>query len=304
MGRSDRGDLQEEEVIVLFDRVLSKLSSSQIHLLCTLAILGLGILDYQTGVEASFSVFYLLPISVMAWYVHSSACYIYSIVAAVVWDYSNVLAGEVLSHPVFYIWNGTVRLAFFLTVSSLLRQLREQLNREREFSRRDYRTGLWNARAFKEALAVEHVRALREKQPFSLAFLDLDHFKSVNDTRGHEEGDRVLAYVADTLTSSLRRSDVIARLGGDEFVVILPGVDGEAASQVGDKLVQSIRQMSKDNDWPVTASVGVLVHSSPRREDDLKALLRMSDDLMYRVKQQGRDSFVVAGSADLSNLSV
>lgn len=286
-------------MIVFFDRVLSKLSSSQIHLLCTLAILGLGFLDYHTGVEASFSVFYLLPISVMAWYVRSFACYIYSIVAAVVWDYSNVLAGEVLSHPAFYLWNGTVRLAFFLTVSSLLRQLREQLAREREFSRRDYRTGLWNARAFKEALAVEHVRALRQNEPFSLAFLDLDHFKSVNDTRGHEEGDRVLAYVADTLTSSLRRSDVIARLGGDEFVIILPGCDGEAASQVGDKLVKSIRRMSQDNDWPVTASVGVLVHSSPQRGDDLKALLRLSDDLMYRVKQQGRDSYVVAGSAEL-----
>lgn len=286
-------------MIEAFDRILSKLSPSWIHLLCSLAILALGVADYFTGVEASFSVFYLLPISVMAWYVRGRACYVYSFVAAVVWDYSNVLAGEVLSHPAFYIWNGTVRLIFFLTVSSLLRQLRGRLDREREYSRRDYRTGLWNARAFKEALAVEHVRALREKQPFSLAFLDLDHFKSVNDTRGHEEGDRVLSQVADILTSSLRRSDVIARLGGDEFAIILPGCDGEAASQVGDKLTKSIRQMSKDNDWPVTASVGVLVHSSPHREDDLKALIRLSDDLMYRVKHQGRDSFIVAGSSEL-----
>ena len=269
------------------------------HLLCSLAILGLGYLDYETGVEASFSVFYLLPISVMAWYVDSRACYLYSFIAAVVWDYSNVLAGEVLSLPVFYLWNGSVRLAFFLTVSSLLRQLRELLKREREFSRRDYRTGLWNARAFKEHLAVEHVRALRDGHPFSLAFLDLDHFKSVNDTMGHEEGDRVLLEVAQTLKATLRRSDIIARMGGDEFVVILPDCAIESAKQVADKIVHSIRGMSQQHNWPVTASVGVLVHSTPQRDDNLKELLRLSDELMYRVKQQGRDSFIAATSSEL-----
>ena len=281
------------------DRALRKLRPIQVHLLCSLSILGLGYLDYETGVEASFSVFYLLPISVMAWYVRSTACYYYSLIAAVVWDYSNVLAGEVLSLPVFYIWNGSVRLAFFLTVSSLLRQLRRQLDREREFSRRDYRTGLWNARAFKEALSVEHARAIRSKHAFSLAFLDLDHFKTVNDTMGHEEGDRVLHEVAQTLTSQLRRSDVIARLGGDEFVVILPNCGLESATQVGEKLVSIIREMSRVQSWPVTASVGVLVHSNPQRDDNLKELLRLSDELMYRVKQQGRNSFVVAESGTL-----
>lgn len=291
--------LQPLKMLVAFDRVLRRLTPAQVHLACSVVILVLGTLDYQTGVEASFSVFYLLPISVMAWYVNSPACYFYSLVAAVVWDYANVLAGEVLSHPIFYVWNGSVRLAFFLTVSSLLRQLRAQLDREREFSRRDYRTGLWNARAFKEALAVEHTRALRQKTSLSLAFLDLDHFKSVNDTKGHDEGDRVLAQVADTLKAIVRRSDVIARLGGDEFVIVLPGCDSAAAEQIGEKLVQAIRTMSKEQGWPVTASVGVLVHPDPRAEDDLKALVRLSDQLMYRVKEQGRDSFVVAQSADL-----
>lgn len=285
--------------MIYLDRVLRKLKPLQVHLLCSLAILGLGYLDYETGVEASFSVFYLLPISVMAWYVNSYACYLYSVMAAIVWDYSNVLAGEVLSLPAFYIWNGSVRLAFFLTVSSLLRQLRDLLRREREFSRRDYRTGLWNARAFKEHLAMEHLRALRHEQPFSLAFLDLDHFKAVNDTMGHEEGDRVLLQVAETLKAGLRRSDIIARLGGDEFVVILPDCGLEAAKQVAEKIVHSIREMSQKHDWPVTASVGVLVHSSPQRDDNLKDLLRLSDELMYRVKQKGRDSFIVATSAEL-----
>lgn len=287
-------------MFVVADRVLTKLSVLQLHVLCGLTILILGLLDYETGVEASFSVFYLIPISVMAWYVKGKSCYIYAVTAAVVWDYSNLWAGEALSHPAFYFWNGTVRLLFFLTVASLLRQLRALLDKEREFSRRDYRTGLWNARAFKEALAVEHVRAQRQKQSFTLAFIDLDHFKSVNDTRGHEEGDRVLVKVAESLKGVLRRSDVLARLGGDEFVAILPGCDREAASHVGDKLNAAVREMSREHGWPVTASIGLLVHPEARPDDDLKALLHHSDELMYRVKEKGRDSFLVAESTSIS----
>lgn len=287
-------------MFVIFDRVLTKLSVLQLHFFCGLAILVLGLLDFHTGVEASFSVFYLIPVSVMAWYVKAKSCYLYALIAALVWDYSNILAGEALSHPALYFWNGTVRLVFFLTVASLLRQLRALLDKEREFSRRDYRTGLWNARAFKEALAVEHSRAQRQKQPFTLAFIDLDHFKTVNDTRGHEEGDRVLVKVAETLKGVLRRSDVLARLGGDEFVAILPGCDREAASRVGDKLNAAVRETSLENGWPVTASIGLLVHPEARSDDDLKALLRHSDELMYRVKEKGRDSFLVAETTSIS----
>lgn len=280
-------------MMVWFDRIFRRLATWQIHIFSVAFISFLGLIDYQTGVEVSFSVFYLLPISIVAWYIKNRSCYGYSVLAAVVWDTSNVLAGEVLSLPIFYIWNGTVRLAFFLTVSSLLQQLRALLDRERELSRRDYRTGLLNARAFGEALQAEHSRSARKERPLGLAFIDLDRFKKVNDEMGHAEGDRVLVEVARTLEAHLRRSDTIARMGGDEFAVILPECSLGDAGLVAEKLVDCLRQLSLRESWPVTASVGVVVNEAPATSDDLAALVRSSDHLMYRVKERGRDSFLV-----------
>lgn len=278
---------------IWFDRIFRRMTAWQIHAFSLAFIFFLGMLDYRTGVEASFSVFYLLPISVVAWYITNPVCYAYSFLAAIVWDASNVLAGEVLSMPIFYVWNGTVRLAFFLTVSSLLQQLRRLLEKERELSRRDYRTGLLNTRAFREALEAEHSRSTRKERSLGLAFIDLDHFKKVNDEMGHAEGDRVLVEVARTLESNLRRSDVIARMGGDEFAVILPECSLEDAALVADKLVNCLRDLSARESWPITGSVGVVVNETPSSSDNLTALVRSSDHLMYRVKEQGRNSFVV-----------
>jgi diguanylate cyclase (GGDEF)-like protein len=280
-------------MMVWFDKIFRRMTAWQVHAFCWAFIFFLGLLDYRTGVEASFSVFYLLPISVVAWYVKNPSCYAYSVLAAIVWDASNVLAGEVLSMPIFYVWNGTVRLAFFLTVSSLLQQLRALLDRERELSRRDYRTGLLNTRAFREALEAEHSRSTRKERPLGLAFIDLDNFKKVNDEMGHAEGDRVLVEVARTLEKHLRRSDIIARMGGDEFAVILPECSLVDAGQVAEKLVSCLRELSARESWPVTASVGVVVNETPAAQDNLTALVRSSDHLMYRVKEQGRNSFVV-----------
>ena len=264
------------------------------HLFCLLSTLVMGLLDYLTGYEASFSVFYLAPVSISAWYLHTGSAYLYCLLGAAVWNGANVLAGETFHHPIIYVWNAIVRLFFFWTTAALLQRLRSLLDRERDLSRRDYRTGLLNARAFHEALRAEHSRSARKSRPLGLAFIDLDHFKQVNDEMGHDEGDRVLVEVARTLESHLRASDIIARLGGDEFAVILPECPLEDAEQVGTKLVTCLRELSRKEGWPVTASVGVVVQTEPTTDDDLKEFLKSSDTLMYKVKEQGRDSFLVA----------
>jgi diguanylate cyclase (GGDEF)-like protein len=280
-----------------FDRILRHRTALQLHVLCLFLVLFLGYVDFLTGPELSFSVFYLLPIGVMAWYVPSRACYIYSVFAAVVWDTSNILAGEELSLAVFYLWNGFVRLAFFLTVSTLLRRLHRLLQRERDLSRKDFCTGLLNARAFFEALAAEHSRSARKGRPLGLAFIDLDKFKKVNDEKGHAEGDRVLVMVARALQANLRRSDVIARMGGDEFAIILPECSLQDARGVAAKLVTCVSDLSAREGWPVTASVGMVVQESPAPTDDLDHFLKSSDVLMYQVKEQSRNSFLVQSYA-------
>jgi diguanylate cyclase (GGDEF)-like protein len=113
-------------------------------------------------------------------------------------------------------------------------------------------------------------------------YMDLDGFKSVNDTRGHLEGDTVLRAVAECAKTRLRKTDVVARLGGDEFAFLCPETDEESAhmvvSQVRDRLLEEMQQGS----WPITFSMGVVIcYTAPETSEDL---VRLADDLMYSVK--------------------
>jgi diguanylate cyclase (GGDEF)-like protein len=274
-------------------RMLDGAKPAILHLLCLFMIASLGVLDHLTGFEFSFSIFYLGPIYLASWYLRGPACYVYSFLAAGVWGGSNFLAGETLSHPMIHVWNGLVRLGFFALTAYLVQRLRRLFDREREMSRRDYQTGLLNGAGFQERLLAEHSRSVRKGRPLGLVFIDLDNFKSVNDTLGHAEGDRVLTSVAATLKRQLRLSDSVARLGGDEFAVILPECPKEHLNVVAAKLVESVRELSKENGWPVSASVGGIVLDSPKGDDDLKAFLKSADELMYRVKEKGRDGYLI-----------
>ena len=280
-------------MIEQFDRYFRGRKPWQIHIFCVGFILLLGWFDYATGFEASSSVFYLLPVSLSAWYLQGNACYFYSIFAAMVWDSANFLAGESYSHPAFFVWNGIVRAIFFVTTATLLQRLRGLLTRERKMSRIDHLTGLSNTRAFHEALNNEHARSIRSEQSLGVAVLDLDKFKKVNDQMGHAEGDRVLVSVAKTLKSQLRRTDTIARIGGDEFAVLLPHCGLDDARNVAEKLLSSLRELSQERAWPVGVSIGVVVLEHPSLSDKLDELLKHSDRLMYRVKEQGRNNFLV-----------
>jgi diguanylate cyclase (GGDEF)-like protein len=305
--RDDTSRVRSEQhpfrpLVVRVDRRLRHLPPWALYLICLLLILLLGWADYHTGVEASFSVFYLAPICLVAWYDRSRVCYLFAILGACVWDYSNVLAGEVLSQPFFYIWNGVVRLIFFSITSNLLQSLRRMLEAEQELARKDFLTGLLNSRAFRDCLERERARALCKQKPLTLAFLDLDHFKQVNDELGHAEGDRVLTLVAQTLKAELRSGDTIARMGGDEFALLLPDCGPAQAPLVGEKLLKALRQMSATQGWPVGASVGMVVCDLPDLPSEL--LLKQADQLMYRVKEKGRNQALVASCREGVPLSV
>ena len=275
------------------DGFLSRLTPLQLHSLCWVCIGLLGWIDYATGFEVSFSIFYLLPVSIAAWYCPGLSCYGYALASTCVWDFTNFLAGEEHLQAWVFVWNGFVRCGFFLISCSLIQRNRRALEREKTLSRRDFVTGLHNRRAFHEALAAEHSRSARKDRPIAVAMIDLDHFKQVNDEMGHEEGDRVLLEVARTLQLHLRKSDFIARLGGDEFAVILPECSMHDAEQVASKLVQCLRELGAREGWPVTASLGVVVQEHPRANDPLAMLLKASDEVMYAVKAQGRNSYKV-----------
>ena len=158
---------------------------------------------------------------------------------------------------------------------------------ERRLARFDHLTGVLNGRAFQEILEAEVQRSLRYHHPLTLAYLDCDNFKPVNDQYGHEVGDRVLRILAQTIQGNLRQSDRIARVGGDEFVVLLPTISCASAQQVFDKLQDKVSQAMKANAWPVTLSVGAVTYDEPDLAADV--MLKEADRLMYESKKGGKN---------------
>ncbi|MDP9126564.1 MAG: diguanylate cyclase, partial [Pseudomonadota bacterium] len=189
--------------------------------------------------------------------------------------------------------DGTARGVF--TLSTDVTALK---NVERELqwlARVDTLTGLANRRQFDELLEQSLARYRRAKRPLALMYLDIDHFKTINDTHGHGAGDTVLKEFAARLQASLRETDVAARLSGDEFVVILDGlVASDEAIGVATKLLQAIRVTMAvgDQRLDVTASMG-LAYLDGSVEIDAKALMLRADRALYRAKDGGRDALAV-----------
>jgi len=160
---------------------------------------------------------------------------------------------------------------------------------------RDGLTGMLNQRRLRSAIEREIRRARRQPHPLSLAVIDVDFFKAVNDTFGHVSGDRVLLMLAKVMRARLRLSDVIGRMGGEEFAVILPDTNVAVARKVIDDLRSNFANIchhSADGEkqFKVTFSAGV---SELRTSDDITTFIARSDELLYRAKQLGRNQ--VAG---------
>jgi diguanylate cyclase (GGDEF)-like protein len=156
-------------------------------------------------------------------------------------------------------------------------------------------TGLYNRRAFQERLRQEVERANRYHRPLSLIMIDIDHFKTYNDTYGHLQGDDVLVAVAQVLKQLSRASDIVARYGGEEFALILPETNKSSAAALGKRLRGQIerRKFPGETQLPehvLTISVGIASHTPPESQE---ALLEAADTALYQAKRQGRNRVVV-----------
>lgn len=156
----------------------------------------------------------------------------------------------------------------------------------------DHLTGLPNRGLLLDRLDLALARARRESTPVALLFIDLDRFKDVNDTHGHDAGDAVLVEVADRMAQVLRPSDTVARLGGDEFVVLCEDLAGDLdAATIAERLLAAIENTSVavgDTEVGVSASIGIAVSNGGAHAPDGPALLQRSDVAMYRAKKAGR----------------
>lgn len=262
-------------------------------------MLAIAVVDYVTGYEISVSVFYLVPVGFLAWRTSLPVSLGAALLSALLWVGAD-LSGHQYSHPLIGVWNGLVRLSIFVFGAVTLHRLRSVLDLERALARTDGQTGVYNARAFTEALDREMLRSRRTARPFSLVFLDLDRFKALNDRFGHAAGDEVLRVVGALLTRCVRANDVVGRLGGDEFAVLLVEADEAQARNAIERLQRELRGALSGQRWSlearVTASLGAVMHDG---EADVSSaeLLNRADALMYQAKQLGGDRLALLSSS-------
>ncbi|HET6522187.1 MAG TPA: EAL domain-containing protein [Geminicoccaceae bacterium] len=185
-----------------------------------------------------------------------------------------------------------------ITAPLLERSIRYAIERHRgerrlsELARYDQLTGLANRALFREFLAATLARADRLRRAVAVMFLDLNRFKAINDTYGHDAGDRLLRQVAGRLRDCVRAGDLVARLGGDEFTVVVDGImDPEVIAHSGERILRAVREPIKlgaGRRVQVSASIGIAIY--PLDADDIDDLTRSADAAMYAAKERGGDT--------------
>ncbi len=248
----------------------------------------LGVLDYLNGPDISLLIFYAVPVFAAAWYAGRGAGFATCAASGLSWVVVAHATSEHYANPLIAYWNALVRVSFILLLAHLVALFRRSLAQERELARTDYLTGAVNKRSFAEAAEAEVNRARRHGHPFSVAFMDVDDFKLVNDRLGHSAGDRLLRLVADTVRANVRAVDVVARLGGDEFAVLMPETDDRAAHVVLRRVRRQLLEAARREGWPVTFSAGLITWVEPPAGVD--EMLRAADELMYAAKRQGKNA--------------
>jgi diguanylate cyclase (GGDEF)-like protein len=237
--------------------------------------------------DIRLGMFYLIPVLVATWY------------EGAVWGALCVAAAVVLRMALDVAQTGTplglaaVHQSAFVVVAGIamfgfgrMRRTQDKLER---LATHDHLTGTLSADAFHGRVAQELQRNRRYRQSVALLYLDLDNFKSLNDTHGHQTGDTVLRLTADALRRAVREVDVVGRLGGDEFAVLMPETDGTLAAAAARRLSDGIRH-AFDGTPAVTASIGIVSFAETAATAD--DLLRRADQAMYEAKRAGKDRIV------------
>ena len=191
------------------------------------------------------------------------------------------------------------RVKVQLKIKQLQDHLREQNKKLEELSNTDPLTQLANRRFLMQTLEKEFRRSVRGKQPLALIMADIDHFKRINDTCGHQQGDVVLKAVAEALTDELREYDLAARFGGQEFALLLPGTELPQATAAAERIRKRVARLKFEGclkEIGLTISLGVA--AGPRQDiREIDDLVRLADDALYAAKREGRNRVVIADVA-------
>ena len=251
-----------------------------------------SVVDIVTPSYIFLTGFYFLPISLAIWYCGRDLSIFVITVSIAITLYMaslNIPTGAPLWESELGYSSFVIAFLGFGVMMFYFRSLFQHLEEE---SQTDALTGLRSRRNFLEMAQFEISRMARSGDPLTLALIDLDNFKHINDTQGHAAGDALLVAASRCMTSVLRKIDVLGRLGGDEFVILLPGTDANEATAVLERLHSSLKTLLQSLSHLTTASIGAVTVSSgvvlPVTD-----LMEKADAVMYSVKRASKDGVVV-----------
>jgi diguanylate cyclase (GGDEF)-like protein len=270
--------------------LFSSRSPAIVNAVCLLILALFGWIDYLTG-DYSMIVFYLIPVSLVAWFVNWPSGVLFCLLALatrfIADEYSSSFA---LKNARLHYWNLFVEFLFLLIMSLLFSALRKNLDSEKTRASSDPLTGALNRRAFFEITEYELNRSQRYEHATTIAYIDLDNFKGINDRLGHTIGDKLLITVTETIASNIRNTDMLSRFGGDEFVILLPETPFDAAATLLEKIQNQLNQAMAARNWPISFSIGAVTY--PKAPPGVDEAIKKADMLMYEVKRSGKNGLL------------
>ncbi|GJJ04273.1 GGDEF domain-containing protein [Duganella rhizosphaerae] len=246
--------------------------------------LAIFVVDYLTGSDIRLHTLYIFPVSVIA--LKCERRWLQGVAFAMSMVLQLVTYAQEKIPSIEYIVDASVAALSLLVAMTLAGMARINHQRAIDLATSDELTGIANRRAFIAALDAEIVRQRRSGRALSLAIIDLDGFKALNDTRGHGAGDDALRLLASILARSVRASDLPARFGGDEFAVLMPGMPAGECGHFCKQLTEEVAQRMVEAGFAITASIGFICFEAP--PDSSLAAVAQADAAMYRVKEAGR----------------
>jgi diguanylate cyclase (GGDEF)-like protein len=249
--------------------------------------------DYATGTEIGLWAFYLVPVAYAAWFGGRWLGLATALTAASVWGVVDVLAGVRYSHALIPAWNALMLFVLLAIAAALLSELHGARAKARSHARTDTLTGVASGRVFEESVAAEIARSVRSGRAFTLAYIDLDNFRAVNDALGHGTADELLATVSAGLLEKLRGVDVVGRLGGDEFGLLFPETDDPYAAVVLERVMRAVSEglAASGTSIEIGATIGAAVFATPPK--DAKEAIRIAETLMNEGKRLGGGRVVI-----------
>ena len=256
---------------------------------CYLLILVIFPLDFVTGSQVSMHVLYVFPISMIALHSLKYHWVIGATLLAILVQTICLFSAHDINHAV-KIYLFLMIAASNSTFALIARFARINTLEVSRLATIDPLTKLNNRRSLETALDNEIIRQRRYGGIFSLALIDLDGFKKLNDAKGHHVGDKALILLADILRNQTRESDTIARIGGDEFVILMPNTNDADCDSICQLLCQKISLSMEESSYPITASIGYTTTEKPPKFG--KDVLHIADQAMYQAKFKGKSRVI------------